>query len=227
MALALLLVACKKEKPPVPVTPEKIFTLSGFSRIHAGETFHLTVKQGASYSVIAKGLGEDLNDLVATLEQGNILSLRYNSVKPGRGKVDIEITLPVLTWFHLLDLATGEATGFGGQNSILKIILAGEARCTVNQLPSLVDAYLGANSELTLAGKSGDLIASLLANAKLDAYNATFDDADVYTAAHATAKVAVLKSLAAFASDQSRIYYKGSPASVNIEESDLAKVIRE
>ena len=128
---------------------------------------------------------------------------------------------------HLKDAATGKVDGFTQQNSALKVVLAGEARCTVTQLPALVDAFLSANSELTLVGTSGDLIASLLAKAQLHAYDATFDDADVYTAAQSTAKVKVLKSLAAFASDQSRIYYKGSPASVNIEESGLAKVIQE
>lgn len=227
MAMAFLLVACEKEKIPAPNPVQKSFDLTGFTRIHAGETYHLTLKQGSVFSIVAKGRTEDLNDLVATVEQGNILSLRYNGFKPGRYGVEFEITMPSLLGVHLIDAARGTVTGFGQQNTNLKLVLAGEARCSVQQLPALVDAFLSANSELTLAGTSGDLIASLLANAKLHAYDATFDDADVYTAALATAKVKVVKSLAAFASDNSRIYYKTTSATVNAEESGQAKVIRE
>lgn len=226
MTLAVLL-SCEKEKLPAPNPVEKSFALSGFTRIHAGETYNVTVKQGTTFAIVAKGRSEDVEDLVASIETGNILSLRYKTFKPGRYRVDLEITLPLLTGMHLTGAATGSVQGFGQQNSAVKLVLDGEARATVNELPVLVDVFLSANSELTLIGTSGDLIASLLANAKLHAYDATFDDADVYTVAQAIAKVRVQKSLAAFASDRSRIYYKGSPASVNAEESGLAKVIRE
>lgn len=227
ITLALLLVACEKEKRSAPRPAEKTFALSGFTRIRAGETYNVTVKKGAAFSVVAKGRNEDLNDLVATVEQGNILSFRYNAFQQGRYRVDIEITLPSLIGFVLADAATGSVEGFGQATNPLNVALSGEARCTVDQLPVLVKASLSANSVLTLIGTSGDLIATLQANARLNAYDATFDDADVYTEALATAKVNVLKSLAAFASGNSRIYYKGSPASVNFEEEGLGKVIRE
>ncbi|MDQ3277854.1 MAG: DUF2807 domain-containing protein [Bacteroidota bacterium] len=227
VALAFLLAACEKERTPAPDPVQKSFPLSGFTRIHAGETYHVTVKHGATFSVLAKGSSDDLRDLVATIEQGNILSLRYNGFKPNRYRVDIEITLPLLIGLHLTDAAKGSVQGFGQQTSALKVVLAADARCTVNQLPVLVDVFLSANSELTLQGTSGDLLASLLANAKLHAYEATFDDADVYTMARSTAKIKVLKSLTASASDNSRVYYQGAPAHVSVEELGLGKVIRE
>jgi hypothetical protein len=227
MTLAFLLVACEKEKRPAPNATEKSFTLSGFNRIHAGETYNITVKQGATFAVVAKGRSEDLDDLVATVEQGNILSVRYNGFKQGRYRVDIEITLPQVTGIHLIGAATGRVEGFGQSTTNLNVVLSEMARCTVKQLPLLVNTSLSANSELTLIGTSGDLIANLLANAKLNAYEATFDDADVYTAAQSVARVKVVKSLAAFASENSRIYYKGSPASFNAEESGTARVIKE
>jgi hypothetical protein len=227
ITLACFLLACEKERVTAPNPVEKIFDLTGFTRIHAGETYHVTVKQGAAFRILAKGRGEDVADLVASIEAGNILSLRYNNFKPDRYRLDFEITLPTLLGIHLTDAATGKVDGFGQQNSPVKVVLAGVAQCRLSELPVLVDVFLSANSELTLAGTSGDLLASLLANAKLHAYEATFDDADVYTVAKATAKLKVRKSLAAFASDQSRIYYKGTPASVNVEEEGGGKVIRE
>ena len=227
ITLAFLLVACEKEKAPAPRPTEKTFNLSDFTRIHAGETYNVTVKQGPTFAVVAKGRNEDLNDLVATVEQGHILSVRYNGFKSGRYKVDVEITLPRLTGIHLIGAATGKVEGFGQATTSLNVVLAGEAKCTINQLPVLVNVFLSANSDLKLVGTTGDLIASLVANARLNAYEATFDDADVYTAAQSTARVKVVKSLAAFASENSRIYYKGNPASFNAEESGTAKVIKE
>lgn len=227
ITLAFMLVACEKERTPAPDPVEKTFPLTGFTRIHAGETYTVTVKQGATFAVLAKGSSEDLQDLAATIEQGNILSLRYKEFKPNRYRVDIEITMPRLIGLHLTDAAGGNVQGFGQQTSALKVVLAADAKCTVNQLPVLVDVFLSANSELTLQGTSGDLVASLLANARLNAYEATFDDADVYTLAQSTAKIKVLNSLIASASDNSRVYYKGAPAHVSVEEAGAGKVIRE
>lgn len=227
IVLACFLLACEKERLPAPNPVEKTFDLSGFTRLHAGETYHVTVKQGAAFSILARGRAEDVADLVVAREGSNMLSFRYNAYKPDRNRVDIEITMPLLTGLHLQDAASGKVDGFGQQNNSVNITLAGTAQCRLNALPVLVNAFLSANSELTLVGTSGDLIVSLLANAKLHAYEATFDDADVYTVAKATAKLKVRKSLAAFASDQSRIYYKGTPASVNVEEEGGGKVIRE
>ncbi len=227
IVLACFLLACEKERQPAPNPVEKTFDLSGFNRIHTGETYHVTVKHGAAFSIVAKGRAEDVADLVVSKEGSQILSIRYNTYKPDRYRVDIDITLPWLVSLNLKDAATGEVSGFEQQNSSVNVVLAGVATCRFNGLPVLVNAFLYANSELTLVGTSGDLIVSLLANAKLHAYEATFDDADVYTVAKSTAKLKVRKSLAAFASDQSRIYYKGTPASVNVEEEGSGRVIRE
>ncbi|RYZ60059.1 MAG: hypothetical protein EOO14_07685 [Chitinophagaceae bacterium] len=227
IVLALFLLACEKEKIPVSNPVEKTFDLSGFTRIKAGETYHVTVQQGPAFRILAKGRAEDVADLVVAMEGSNLLSFRYDAFKPDRSRVDIAITLPSLSNLHLQDAARGEVNGFGQQNTSVRVTLAGTAKCRLNALPVLVNAFLYANSELTLAGTSGDLIVSLLANAKLHAYEATFDDVDVYAVAKATAKLKVRKSLAAFASDQSRIYYKGTPASVNVEEEGGGKVIRE
>ena len=78
-----------------------------------------------------------------------------------------------------------------------------------------------------LHGTTGDLIANVAGASKLHAYTATFSDIDIYTDGTAKAYVQSTKSLVALASGNSRIYYKGSPASVNIEESGTAKVIHE
>ncbi|HUC83436.1 MAG TPA: hypothetical protein VMR70_21165, partial [Flavisolibacter sp.] len=63
LALLTALVSCEKEKRDCPSSTQKQFSETGFTRITAGETFRFTIKQGATYSLVAKGCSQDLNDL--------------------------------------------------------------------------------------------------------------------------------------------------------------------
>jgi len=218
--------SCKKETKDCPSSTEKTFDLSGFTRISAGETFTVDVKQGTAYSIKAKGCSNELNDLVLTNDNGT-LTVRYNRYKSDRYRVDFEITLPTLSSIALDGAAKGAVSGFGQQASFMKAVLSGTAECTINQLPALVNAELSGVSVLTLNGTAPDLIAHLSGDAKLNAYAASFSDADVYASGTAIARVVVQQSLFAQASGNSRIYYKGNPTNVNAEQSGTAKVIHE
>ncbi|RYF80161.1 MAG: DUF2807 domain-containing protein [Chitinophagaceae bacterium] len=226
LALAFSFFSCEKEKRDCPSSSEKTFVNTGFTRISAGETFNLTIKQGAAFSIKAKGCSNDLNDLVVS-EQNGVLTIRYNRHESGRYRVDFDITLPALSSIALDGAATANLTGFSQQAINLKTVLNGSSKCTVNDLPVLLSAELSGTSVLTVAGTASDLIAHLSGAANLHAYGARFTDADVYTSGTAKAQVQVQTSLAALASGDSRIYYKGAPTSVNIEQSGTAKVIHE
>lgn len=226
LALVVAFASCEKEKRDCPSSTEKTFNQSGFARISAGETFTINVKQGTSFSIKAKGCSNELNDLVLS-DQNGTLTIRYNQYKSDRYRVDFDITLPTLSSIALDGAATGTVTGSGQQTSFMKAVLSGTAKCTIEQLPVLVDAELSGASELTLNGTAPDLIAHLSGDAKLNAYTANFSDADVYTSGTASAKVVVQQSLFAQATGDSRIYYKGNPANVNAEQSGTAKVIHE
>ena len=227
---ALLLFAfasCKKEKRACPSTTEKTFPLTNFSRITAGENFSLQLKQGATYSVKAKGCSNDLDDLVLSIGQGNVLDIKYNGYKKDRDGVAFEITLPNLAALNLSGTAKAALTGFNQQTTIMRFVLSGAASCRLEGLPSLVQTDLAGTSKFDVFGSTTDLIAKLAGDARLNAYTAGFDDVDIYTAGTAKAYIQVQKSLAAFASGDSRIYYKGAPASVNVEQNGTAKVIHE
>ncbi|HEX8314291.1 MAG TPA: head GIN domain-containing protein [Flavisolibacter sp.] len=227
LALVLAFVSCKKEKRDCPSTTEQTYNLAGFDRISAGETFTLSVKQGAAFSIKAKGCSNDLNDLQVSVEQNGTLVIRYNNYENDRYRVDFEMTLPILRSIHLSGAATGNVAGFAQQATHLNTVLSGTAKCTVDQMPGLVDADLSGTSELNLTGPATDIIAHLSGNSKLNAYPATVDDADIYTSGTAKAYVLAQKSLVALASGDSRIYYKGNPITVSIEQSGTAKVIKE
>ena len=227
LVVLLAFASCEKEKRECPSSTEKQFNETGFTRIAAGETFNVKVKQGAAFSILAKGCSQELSDLRVSVEQNGTLDIRYNQYKNDRYRVDLEITMPVINSINLSGASKGTVTGFALQPGTFKTILSGEANCTVDGLPALISVEQSGASVLNLTGLAPDLIAHLSGTSKLNAYTATFSDADVYTSGTAKAQVQVQQSLFAQASGDSRIYYKGSPANVNAEQSGSAKVIHE
>lgn len=228
IALALAFASCKKEIKDCPSSTEKTFALSGFTRIAAGETFQVSVRQGTDFSIKAKGCTNDLNDLQLSVDPvSKTLSIAYNGYRGDRYRTDFEITLPVLNNMVLSGAATGSVTGFGQQTSYFRTILSGTAKCTVNPVPALLRSEQSGATELTLYATAPDLIANLSGSSRLNAYTASFSDADVYVSGTSKAYVQVQQHLYASASGDSRVYYKGNPANVTAETSGTAKVIRE
>lgn len=228
IATILLFASCEKEKRECPSSSEKTFAFTGFNRIAAGETFSVDIKQGASFSIKAKGCSNDLNDLVLSLDQtGKILTIKYERHRNDRYRVDFEITMPALNSIALSGAATGNVNGFAQQSSHMRAVLSGTAKCTINEMPVLMGTEQSGESVLTLSGSSPELIAKLSGNSRLNAYAATFNDADVYTSGAAKIYVQVQNYLYASASGDSRVYYKGNPANVIKEETGTAKVIHE
>ena len=225
--LAIGMFSCEKEIVNCPNTTEKTFDQTGFTKITAGEAFQVTVKQGATFNIKAKGCINDLNDLDVSIQNGGFLDVRYARYKNNRYRVDLEITMPTLSQITLGGTAKGKVTGFGQQTLNMRAVLGGTATCIIEDLPPLVKAELGGTSELFLHGTTGDLIANVGGASKLHAYTATFSDIDVYTDGTAKAYIQATQSLVALAGGDSRIYYKGNPGSVNIEKTGTAQVIHE
>ena len=219
--------SCGKEKRECPSAAEKTFTLAGFTKVTAAETFAIKVTQGAAYSIKAKGCSDDLADLDVSIQPGGFLRIQYNGYKRERYKVAVEITQPAISGINLAGAASGTITGFGGQITFLRTILSGTAQCTIDGLPPLMEADNSGTSVLNLSGTTNNVSASFSGDARLNAYTAAISHADIYTAGTAKAYVTAQQSLIASATGASRIYYKGTPASVQTEESGTGKVIHE
>lgn len=226
LVLFIGLVSCEKETMDCPSSTEKTFTESGFSKISAGETFTVQVKQGTTFLVKAKGCSNDLNDLVVSTN-GGALEFKFNRYKSDRYRVDLEITMPSLTSINLSGAAKGTVAGFGQQNTFMRAVLSGAATCTINDLPLLVAPDLSGTSQLFLHGTTTDLMANLSGNSRLNAYGATTDDIDVATSGTAKAFVQVRQSLVASVSGDSRVHYKGNPTNLQVDKSGNAEVIHE
>lgn len=219
-------VSCEKETKDCPSSTERTFAESGFTKVSAGATFTVSIKQGATYSIQAKGCANDLNDLRIKNQQGQ-LEIEFNGNRNDRYRVDLEITMPSLTSINLSGAAKGTVTGFGQQPTFMRSVLSGTATCTITDLPLLVAADLSGASELFLHGATTDLIANVSGTSRLNAYGATADDVDISASGTAKIYVQARQSLVALASGDSRIYYKGNPSNLQIDRSGTAQVIHE
>lgn len=226
LLLAVAFGACKKERKRGDDV-EKVFPLTNFKGIKGGDLFAFNVRQGAGFSIRAKGCDVDVNDLQLSVDNGSTLVVNFSRQRDSRETVHLDITLPLLQRMVMDGVATGNLNGFDRQSANLHMILNGTAKCKVTGLAPLLKADLFGASKLTVMGTATDLIATASGAAELDAYAAAFSDADVYASGTAKLRFVVQRSLFAKASGDSRVYYKGRPASVNVEQSGNGKVIHE
>ncbi len=224
--IALTAFSCTKEKD-CPGRGEKDVTLTNFSRIVAGDNFNLIVKQGNAFTVKGRGCTKDLEDLELTERQDGSLLINYSRSSNHRDPLSLEITMPALLRLQLDGVATATVSGFEQQGTAMRLVVGGVAKCAATSLPAFVYAEGSGVGTVTLTGSAPDLIARFSGDAKLNAYGATFADADVTTSGTAKAYVQVQQSLSAIASGNSRIYYKGNPVQMHAEESGTSRVIKE
>lgn len=224
---AALFSSCSKEKGlgHSPVT-EKEFNVSAFTRVYAGDEINLVVSQGTDFQVKAKGEANYVNDLEMTV-QNNILDIGYKTYVPDRPRLDLFITLPSLVSVSLAGAGTGTVTGFQDAPHVIRAILSGASKLTMNGTGINMNIDISGASQFTVTGSTANLYGNLSGAGKLNAYGLVATEVDISASGGSTAYVKAENSLFATASGGSRIYYKGDPTVKNIETSGGGQVIRE
>jgi len=227
VSLALLSVSCNKERKECPGSSEKSFTITGFTRVNAGDAHHVTITKGNEFSIKANGCTDDLNDLDLTLDANHILDIQYKNYKHNRYRVDFTITMPQLIGVNLSGAAKGTINGFGGQNTVIRTVLSGASECTVSGTGLNAAIDLSGASKLVLSGNTESLYGNISGASKLEAYNVAATEVDISVSGSSKAFVHPLQTFFAEASGDSRIYYKGNPATKHFETSGNGKIIQE
>lgn len=225
--LLVLFTSCEKETRECPGSTEKNFEISGFNKIEAGETFHLTIKKGASFSIKATGCTNDLDDLRLALGNGNTLQIGYNKYRSDRYRVDFVITLPVLSAVNISGAAKAVVNDFGGQQSTIRSVLSGTAECTLTGTGINTQIDLSGTSKLTVTGSTLDLYGNLSGAARLFSYDLQSTEVDVDLSGTAKAYVAPQEKFFVSASGASHIFYRGNPTIQSINLSGAAKATKE
>jgi hypothetical protein len=226
-SLALLCASCDKEKQECPGSSEKTFTITGFTKINAGDAHHITINKGNEFSIKANGCTSDLNDLELTLDANHILDIHYRNHKQNRYRVDFTITMPQLIAANLSGAAKGTISGFGGQNSVIRTVLSGASECTVAGTGINAAVEISGASKLVLTGNTESLYGNISGASRLEAYGVAATEVDISVSGSSKAYVRPLQVLIAEATGSSQVYYKGNPATKHFETSGNGKIIQE
>ena len=222
--IALFLSACEKEDRECSGTVQQNFTVSSFNKIHAGENFVVNIQKGPAFSLTAEGCSNDITELDVHTGSNQILTIDYNSFRPGRKPVTLNITLPLLSATVLSGAANATVKGFAGQGSTIRTILSGTSECVVEGTGINANVDLSGAARLTLSGETLSLYGNISGSAELHAFGVEATEVDIATSGTAVARVHPKEVFIASASGNSRIFYKGNPAQKHFEISGTATI---
>lgn len=106
------------------------FALANFTSIEQNGVDDVTVRQGAAFSVQAKGRQQDLDGLDLRVEAGKLIIARKAGSASGAGRedVDIDVTLPMLGAVTLRGAGDVDVDAMAGDVVSAEVIGAGELK---------------------------------------------------------------------------------------------------
>ncbi|MGZ8552520.1 MAG: GIN domain-containing protein [Chitinophagaceae bacterium] len=225
--LALVFFSCEKEKRDCPGSTEQSFSLTGFTKIYAGDANTVTITRGDAFSIKAKGCASDLADLDLSIDADHILAIEFKNYEKNRYRVDFIITVPTLISVNLSGAAKGNISGFQGQNSVIRTVLSGASECVLNGAGVNVAVDISGASKLIASGSTESLYGTISGASSLEAYGISSTEVDISVSGNSKAYVLPVHTLFVEASGNSRVYYKGNPVTTHFETSGNGKVIHE
>jgi Putative auto-transporter adhesin, head GIN domain len=216
-------ISCNKESSN-PLT--RVFEVTGFNKIIAGDDHEIIITKGTAFSVQAKGDAADLDDL-RMLVNGGTLKIDYPSYDNYRKRVHIVITMPELAAVEFSGAAYGSISGFQ-QLVSLAVNLSGSTNFNINTNTTLMDADVSGNATLIINGTVKSIIANISGQARYHGYGLMeIDNAVVKASEEASVQIAVGRLFIADVSGESKIYYKGNPVTKNITQTGMGSLINE
>jgi hypothetical protein len=223
-SVPIILFSCEKKPPVQPF--EKTFTVPTFNRVYAGEIFHVTVNKGADFKVQARGDEQYVNHLQLSVEN-NILTVAFDNSISYPGPVDIIITMPLLISVNLAGGSSATISGFQGQPTVLRAVLSGRSQATIIGTGVNTNVEVGGVSILTITGNTESLYGQISADGRLNAYGLLSTETDLSLTGTSKAYVLVQNTMFGSVSDESKLYYKGNPATTHFETYGNGVIIHE
>lgn len=135
--------------------------------------------------------------------------------------------MPELSAAEFSGAAYGSIRGFH-QPVSFAVSLSGSTHFTVTTNTALMDADVSGTSSLTINGNAASVIANISGQAKYNGYGImATDNAVVKASGQANVYVNVGKVFTADASGHGKIYYRGNPATKNIIQTGMGRVVNE
>jgi hypothetical protein len=220
-ASATLLTSCYTEDPGPIQEYNKEFTVVDFDRLEMGDAFNITVEEGDSFQISAKGDRRNIDDLIVE-KQGSTLVVRYDGSRNRKHNTAIKITMPSLLSVNFSGASDSRVSGFDNLET-LNIHLSGGSICQLNVKADRVAAVVSGASYLYMNGSGDEIRAELSGASVLKAYHYPVSSANVRASGASDGNVMVSGNLDAVATGASVISYRGNPA-VTSEVSGASSV---
>ena len=206
----VLLTSCDFERVGPYEEDDRSYGLTNFDRLDMGSAFNITVQQGSSFSIEARGNRQDLDDLDIYTSNGTLHAQYRKHYRNRRYDMNITITMPTLRGVDFSGASRSDISGFQGMRE-LDIKLSGASRSTLNVDADRTNIDLSGSSDLDLKGAGDLLIGELSGASKLEAFDYPVAEAELDLSGSSSARVKVSKLLDVKASGASSVRYRGAP----------------
>ena len=203
------------------------FNLQDFRKIRVSGAYHLRVRPGNNFSVIARGNKKDVGNLIIVRE-GNELRIQpkreigFGFSFREQNPVLITVEMPQLTGLDLSGAVKVDAAGFNSNTFELSASGAIESALAIRCKELNID--VSGACETTVAGSSNQLKLDASGACQFQAPGLRTVNADVELSGACSALVFVTNRLQAEVSGPSQLTYKGNPKTVDADQSGIGSI---
>jgi hypothetical protein len=199
------------------------FEYSDFSKVDAGSTFHVTIKQGPKYEVAIAADDNIMDSLDVSRREDTLRITLKPNTSIRNATLNADITMPQLSGVKLAGASKGTLASFDSE-APLRIRLSGASSLHGQVKAKESDFELGGASRLNLTGTTGKLglKSEGASHANLDDYPAQDAIVSASGASHVT--ISTVGVLDVYADGASSVRHVGKPAKLNAHTSGASSV---
>jgi Putative auto-transporter adhesin, head GIN domain len=209
-ALSLALFSCNEEDPGPKQNDDRSFAVVDFDRLEISEALDVTVQQGSSFSVQARGDSRNVNDL-QVYKNGNTLRIKFDNHRNRQYTTYITITMPLILGVDFSGAVNGRVNGFTEPIGRFDLSMSGASTGQIDVKASEVFALITGASNLRIIGTGKKIEASVSGASQFTAFDYPVEMAKLTVTGASHAKVNATTQLNVSASGASEVIYKGTP----------------
>lgn len=213
--LLLLLMAgfffsCDVEDPGPLQEISREYPVIDFDHLEMGSGFHITVTEGSTFLVRAKGDRRNIYDL-EVFKEGSTLRIKYDEHANRRHETHIVIQMPDLKGFSFSGGSVSVVEGFES-DGVLNANVSGGSLAQLNAGYRKVNLVLSGGSKFRMHGLGDELEGDISGASVLTAFEFPVSSATLNFSGASSGKVTVADHLTVTASGASTVVYRGSPS---------------
>jgi hypothetical protein len=194
------------------------FDFSDFNEVELRHAFQGAISRGDTYSVVVR-IDDNLVDRLQVEQTGNRIVIGLDQTTlTGQATLEVDVTLPALTWLSASGASTAQLNGFASADDFTGHA-SGASRIHGDIAAGDLDLEASGASTISLAGTAGDVRANASGASTIDLEELTAANADAEASGASTVIVNLNGTLDADASGASNIHYLGDVTLGNIQES--------